>query len=287
MKNKLKVRENLFEHARKITFTGLDGTPVKFGSRNYVSGKIDLFNFREVGDVRAFLNVGIFDEDHGLFINATLTRGYNEEREPVPLEEVLSFCNDSEICANKPDTALLSLPFMKIPANQEFVIGVMIPVHKPGDNFFTCSRIVEEKSFQNLLALSYALEKVNSNSTILPQIQLGALVFDHCGRRQKAEEQIFSFIASDGSLPYSEAGLRSRAMVAALTYDPVVADDLSPLFESVLIPQISTPTGLVPAAAERKKRSSPEEGKQINIEVQVVVDLLKRFDWRLVTLLHS
>lgn len=65
------------------------------------------------------------------------------------------------------------MPFMKIPANQEFVIGVMIPVHQPGDSFFTCSRVVEESSIQNLFALSYALNQVNQNTTILPEIQLG------------------------------------------------------------------------------------------------------------------
>lgn len=105
----------------------------------------------------------------------------------------------------------------------------------------------------------------------------GALVFDHCGRRQKAEEQIFSFIASDGSLPYSEANLRSRAMVAALTYDPQVADDLSPLFESVLIPQIATPTGLVPMVPSRQRRSPTSVDEiPVNLEIKAVADTLKR-----------
>lgn len=103
-------------------------------------------------------------------------------------------------------------------------------------------------------------------------------MFDHCGRRQKAEEQIFSFIASDGSLPYGEAGLRSRAMVAALTYDPTVADDLSPLFESVLIPQIATPTGLVPMAPSRQRRSPGSTNEiPINMEVKAVADTLLRY----------
>ncbi|XP_055937275.1 uncharacterized protein LOC129966746 [Argiope bruennichi] len=287
--NKLLIREKLFEQAKKIRFAGLDGTPIMFGDQNYVSGTLDLYHFREVGDVRAFVNVGLIDEAHGLSINSSLTRGYSDQGKLVSLVDVVSVCNDTDTCSKRSESSALSLPFMKIPANQEFVIGVMMPVHQPGDNFFTCSRVVEESSFQNLLALSYALEKVNRNDTVLPQIKLGALVFDHCGRRQKAEEQIFSFIASDGSLPYSEANLKSRAMVAALTFDPSVADDLSPLFESALIPQIATPSGLATTTTpDRLKRSSRSiEQPQERPEIKVIVDVLKRLDWKFVNLLHS
>nr|XP_042904453.1 uncharacterized protein LOC107446482 isoform X2 [Parasteatoda tepidariorum] len=290
MKNKLLVRHKLFSHARKVRFNGLDGVPVVFGAKNYVKGELGIYNFKDVGDVRAFMNIGLFHEDHGLAINTSMTSGYNEKGDLVPLSEIQSFCNDSEICSKKQDAAaLMSMPFMKIPANQEFVIGVMLPIHQPGDNFFTCSRAVEETSFQNLMALSYALNKINANETILPQIQLGALVFDHCGRRQKAEEQIFSFIASDGSLPYSEANLKSRAMIAAVTYDPQVADDLSPLFESALIPQISTPAATLTDSPEWQRRRNPRSASDSNLnpEVRVLVDVLKKFNWRFVSLIHS
>ncbi|GIY12891.1 metabotropic glutamate receptor 7 [Caerostris extrusa] len=287
-KNKMAIREKLLDPVKKIRFVGLDGTPILFGDQNYVSRTLDLYHFREVGDVRAFVSVGLIDEGHGLSINSSLTRGYDDQGKLVSLADVFSFCNDSETCPKKDESQGLSLPYMKIPANQEFMIGVMMPVHQPGDNFFTCSRVVEEGSFQNLLALSYALDKINGNATVLPQIQLGALVFDHCGRRQKAEEQIFSFIASDGSLPYGEANLKSRAMVAALTFDPAVADDLSPLFESALIPQIATPPGLVATSPDHLKRTSRSvEQPQERPQVKVIVDLLKRLDWKFVNLLHS
>lgn len=109
-------------------------------------------------------------------LNSTLTRGYDQTGHQVSLAEVQSFCNDTEICSRNggpESSAMSSAPFMKIPPNQEFVIGVMMPVHRPGDNYFTCSREVGESSFQNLLALSYALDKVNGNDTVLPQIKLG------------------------------------------------------------------------------------------------------------------
>lgn len=102
-----------------------------------------------------------------------MTIGYGEQGQPIPLSEIRSVCNDSDACMKKREPGTSLMPFMKIPANQEFVIGVMIPVHQPGESFFTCSKIVEESSIQNLLALSYALEKVNQNITVLPEIQLG------------------------------------------------------------------------------------------------------------------
>lgn len=102
-----------------------------------------------------------------------MTRGYGEQGQLIPLSEIRSVCNDSDACMRKREPGTSLMPFMKIPANQEFVIGVMIPVHQPGESFFTCSKTVEESSIQNLLALSYALEKVNQNTTVLPEIQLG------------------------------------------------------------------------------------------------------------------
>ncbi|KAG8177582.1 hypothetical protein JTE90_028303 [Oedothorax gibbosus] len=286
LKDRLVVRDRLLEKTRTVRFNGLDGNPVAFGEGNYAKGKVDVFNFRDVGKVRAFVNVGHFDEAHGLSLNSSLTRGYDHTGHQVSLSDVQSLCNDTEICARVPQSSPAA--YMKIPPNQEFVIGVMMPVHNPGDSYFTCSREVGESAFQTLLALSYALDRVNGNGTVLPQIKLGALIFDHCGRRQKAEEQIFSFIASDGSLPYGEANLKSRAMVAALTLDPSVADDLSPLFESALIPQISAPPGLAPTVVQqRRKRTSSVDTREEHVEVKVVVDILERFDWKYITLIHS
>lgn len=57
MKNQLLVREKLFEFARKVRFTGPDGNPIKFDENYYVKGKLDVYNFREIGDVRAFVTV--------------------------------------------------------------------------------------------------------------------------------------------------------------------------------------------------------------------------------------
>ncbi|GFT83546.1 metabotropic glutamate receptor 7, partial [Nephila pilipes] len=65
-------------------------------------------------------------------------------------------------------------------------------------------------------------------------------------------------------------------MVAALTFDPSVADDLSPLFESALIPQIATPSGLTTTTPDRLKRSSRSvEEPREKPEVKVIVDVLK------------
>lgn len=102
-----------------------------------------------------------------------MTRGFGDQGEQVPLSEVHSVCNDSDACIKPGDSSALGLSYMKIPPNQEFVIGVMIPVHQPGDSFFTCSKMIEESSVQNLLALSYALDNINRNTTVLPEIQLG------------------------------------------------------------------------------------------------------------------
>lgn len=59
MKNQLSVREKLFDVAKKLRFTGLDGNPINFDESYYVKGKLDLYNFRDIGEVRAFLTVSI------------------------------------------------------------------------------------------------------------------------------------------------------------------------------------------------------------------------------------
>lgn len=65
--------------------------------------------------------------------------------------------------------------------------------------------------------------------------------------------------------------------MAALTLDPSVADDLSPLFESALIPQISAPQGLAPSVVlQRRKRTSSVDIREEHMEVKVVVEILER-----------
>lgn len=68
-------------------------------------------------------------------------------------------------------------------------------------------------------------------------------------------------------------------MVAALTFDPSVADDLSPLFESALIPQIATPSSLTPETGRQKRRTSRSsmEVRQEHPEVKVIADVLQRY----------
>lgn len=147
------------------------GTRGEFALSKDFSNDINLHN--KYNDKYYFFQVGAYDEMTGLSINSSMTRGYDDLGKQLTLSEIRSVCNDSDSCIRRSDTGAALIPFMKIPANQEFVIGVMMPVHQPGNSFFTCSRVVQESSLQNLFALSYALQKVNENSTILPEIQLG------------------------------------------------------------------------------------------------------------------
>uniref|UniRef100_A0A3B4F2Q8 Receptor ligand binding region domain-containing protein n=1 Tax=Pundamilia nyererei TaxID=303518 RepID=A0A3B4F2Q8_9CICH len=73
-------------------------------------------------------------------------------------------------------------------------LGGLFPVHARGIDGAPCGDLKKENGIQRLEAMMYALDQINQDEQLLPNITLGARVLDTCSRDTYALEQSLTFV---------------------------------------------------------------------------------------------
>lgn len=81
---------------------------------------------------------------------------------------------------------------IKIPG--EITLGGLFPIHARGPHGLPCGELKKEKGIHRMEAMLYALDQVNSDPELLPNITLGARILDTCSRDTYALEQSLTFV---------------------------------------------------------------------------------------------
>lgn len=76
----------------------------------------------------------------------------------------------------------------------DITLGGLFPVHSRGPVGVPCGEIKREKGIHRLEAMLYALDQINSDPDLLPNITLGARILDTCSRDTYALEQSLTFV---------------------------------------------------------------------------------------------
>ncbi len=76
----------------------------------------------------------------------------------------------------------------------DITLGGLFPVHARGHAGVPCGEIKKEKGIHRLEAMLYALDQINSDPELLPNITLGARILDTCSRDTYALEQSLTFV---------------------------------------------------------------------------------------------
>lgn len=76
----------------------------------------------------------------------------------------------------------------------DITLGGLFPVHSRGPAGIPCGEIKREKGIHRLEAMLYALDQINSDPDLLPNITLGARILDTCSRDTYALEQSLTFV---------------------------------------------------------------------------------------------
>ncbi|KAL0267828.1 UNVERIFIED_CONTAM: hypothetical protein PYX00_009981 [Menopon gallinae] len=82
----------------------------------------------------------------------------------------------------------------RIRINGDLILGGIFPMHEQRNG--KCGAVKEEKGVQRLEAMLYAMDKINRDSTLLPNLTLGALILDSCSSDTYALEQSMEFVKS-------------------------------------------------------------------------------------------
>ncbi|GFY18059.1 metabotropic glutamate receptor 2 [Trichonephila clavipes] len=76
----------------------------------------------------------------------------------------------------------------------DIILGGLMSIHDKYED--VCGPIMPKSSIQELEAILFTIDKVNSMENFLPGIRLGAFIFDDCNRDSYSLEQAANFIQS-------------------------------------------------------------------------------------------
>uniref|UniRef100_A0A8C9V9I9 Glutamate metabotropic receptor 4 n=1 Tax=Scleropages formosus TaxID=113540 RepID=A0A8C9V9I9_SCLFO len=114
---------------------------------------------------------------------------------------VLACCFLAELAAKPRAPGHVHLNSIRI--DGDISLGGLFPVHARGNDGKACGELKKEKGIHRLEAMLFALDRINNDPDLLPNITLGARILDTCSRDTHALEQSLTFVQAliekDGS----------------------------------------------------------------------------------------
>ena len=179
--------------------------------------------------------------------------------------------------------------------DKDIILGGLLRVHK-SDGSGKCGDIFLDKSLENLEAVLFAIDLVNNDPSVLPNITLGYDIRDTCVSENIALDECVDFVFSSCHLEL-ESCLDSDLNKNISTKPPVVAVigainsyisiPLASFFRVFNMPQISF-TSSSPLLSNRDLytyfyRTVPPG----NLQSQAMIDIIKYFGWEYISTIYS
>ncbi|XP_076863277.1 glutamate receptor, metabotropic 6b [Brachyhypopomus gauderio] len=193
--------------------------------------------------------------------------------------------------------ASVDVPPHSIKIEGDITLGGLFPIHARGPAGVPCGEIKKEKGIHRMEAMLYALDQINSDPDLLPNVTLGARILDTCSRDTYALEQSLTFVqaliqkdtsdvrCSNGDPPLIPKPERVVGVIGAS------ASSVSIMVANVLrlfaIPQISY-ASTAPELSDNTRydffsRVVPPD----SFQAQAMVDIVKAMGWNYVSTLAS
>ncbi|XP_063320679.1 glutamate receptor, metabotropic 6a isoform X1 [Pelmatolapia mariae] len=184
---------------------------------------------------------------------------------------------------------------IKIPG--DITLGGLFPIHARGPHGVNCGELKKEKGIHRMEAMLYALDQINSDPELLPNITLGARILDTCSRDTYALEQSLTFVqaliqkdtsdirCSNGEPPIIRKPERVVGVIGASASSvSIMVANILRLFE---IPQVSY-ASTAPELSDNNRydyfsRVVPPDSYQ----AQAMLDIVKALGWNYVSTLAS
>ncbi|XP_068507056.1 uncharacterized protein [Syngnathus scovelli] len=179
----------------------------------------------------------------------------------------------------------------------DIILGGLFPVHARGERGQSCGELKKEKGIQRLEAMLFAIDLVNKDPELLPNVTLGARVLDTCSRDTHALEQSLTFVqalmerdagdvrCADGQTPvFAKSDKVVGVIGAASSSVSVMVANILRLFK---IPQISY-ASTAPELSDNTRydffsRVVPPDSYQ----AQAMLDVVTAMGWNYVSTLAS
>ena len=177
--------------------------------------------------------------------------------------------------------------------NKDIILGGLLRVHKSDDSG-KCGAIFSDKTVENLEAVLFAIDLVNNDPHVLPNITLGYDIRDTCIRENIALDESVDLVFSSGHLELescidSDLNITTKLPVVAVigaVYSSI-SIPLASFFRVFNMPQVSFGS-TSPILNDRDLysyfyRTIPSDQHQ----AQVMIDLILYFEWDHVSTIYS
>ncbi|XP_075039846.1 metabotropic glutamate receptor 7 [Mixophyes fleayi] len=179
----------------------------------------------------------------------------------------------------------------------DITLGGLFPVHARGLAGMPCGDIRKQNGIHRLEAMLYAIDQINSDPELLPNITLGARILDTCSRDTYALEQSLTFVqaliqkdASDARCTNGEPPVYVRpekvvgVIGASESSVSIMVANILRLFQ---IPQISYGSTAPELSDDRRYDFFSRVVPPDSFQAQAMVDIVKAMGWNYVSTLAS
>ena len=167
-------------------------------------------------------------------------------------------------------------------------LGGLFPVHRNLQTRDQTCKTIFEVGFELAMGMVYAVETINQNEEILPNISLGFDIHDTCARANTALEESLAFLSQQCSGTAISANGTERYFSGVVgTTSSSVSISVASLLRLFGLPQIS-PASTAESLSNKEEfeffyRTVPPDSGQ----VQVMYNLVKLFNWTYVSIIYS
>uniref|UniRef100_A0A3B1K1P9 Glutamate receptor, metabotropic 8a n=1 Tax=Astyanax mexicanus TaxID=7994 RepID=A0A3B1K1P9_ASTMX len=179
----------------------------------------------------------------------------------------------------------------------DIILGGLFPVHARGERGVSCGELKKEKGIHRLEAMLFAIDLINKDPELLPNVTLGARILDTCSRDTYALEQSLTFVQALIERDSSDVRCTNGEMPFFAKPDKIVgvigasASSVSIMVANILrlfkIPQISY-ASTAPELSDNTRydffsRVVPPDSYQ----AQAMLDIVTAMGWNYVSTLAS
>ncbi|KAM6977916.1 taste receptor type 1 member 2.2 [Aplochiton taeniatus] len=152
-----------------------------------------------------------------------------------------------------------------------------------------CSRYPFGMSgYRKLQVMRFAVEEINNSTLLLPNVSLGYEVFDHCTDTQNFPG-ILNFISANGTVAIkgaeNEYVPKVIGVIGPSGSKPTLT--VAPLFSMSLLPLVGYDSTSTSLSENMKYPSFLRTNPSNRNTIQLIVHILKYFDWRWIAFLYS
>ncbi|XP_059609665.1 metabotropic glutamate receptor 4 [Phlebotomus argentipes] len=174
----------------------------------------------------------------------------------------------------------------------DVILGGIFPMHEhhQANPEYPCGAVKEEKGIQRLEAMLFAIDLINNDPQLLPNITLGALIIDSCSSDTYALEQSMEFVRYYMNQDMSEYKCENGRPPIYIPHKPVTGvigasfSVVSIMVANILrlfkIPQISYAS----TSTELSDKSRFEYFSRVvppdNFQAMAMAEIAKALDWR-------